>query len=171
MQSVVRKAAFSSVNGHCARPQRTTVSGRRQPLLSNPLECPSWVNFGLSRPTAATSAFRGKADEIGTITDIGQRMSAVGGRADVACQGLSGPFLAISGHCKPSLNRIFPSVLGPNRLGANFHLFCLVLTFSYRPFSRRHRNQRVSAAYLILMRETSFGSLRGAEGYSRLVPD
>jgi hypothetical protein len=25
----------------------------------------------------------GKADEIGTITDIGQRMSAVGGRADV----------------------------------------------------------------------------------------
>jgi hypothetical protein len=26
-------------------------------------------------------------------------MSAVGGRADVACQELSGPFLAISGHC------------------------------------------------------------------------
>jgi hypothetical protein len=41
------------------------------------------VNFGLSRPTAATSAFRGKADEIGTITDNGQRMSPVGGRAVV----------------------------------------------------------------------------------------
>jgi len=34
-------------------------------------ECPLWVNNGLSRPTAATSAFGGKADEIGTITDIG----------------------------------------------------------------------------------------------------
>ncbi len=40
------------------------------------------------------SVVGGKADEIGTITDIGQRMSAVGGRADVACQGLSGPFIA-----------------------------------------------------------------------------
>ena len=43
------------------------------------LECPFRVNFGLSRPTAATSAFRGEADEIGTKTDIGQRMSPVGG--------------------------------------------------------------------------------------------
>jgi hypothetical protein len=67
-------------------------------LLSNPLECPLWVNFGLSRPTAATSAFRGKADEIGTITDIGQRMSAVGGRADVVCQELSGPFIVRRRH-------------------------------------------------------------------------
>ena len=51
--------------------------------------CLLWVNFGLSRPTAATSAFRGKADEIGTITDIGQRMSCVDGsrvaRNDLKC--------------------------------------------------------------------------------------
>ncbi len=30
----------------------------------------------------------------------------------------------------PSLNRIFLSVLGPDRLGAGLHLFCPVLTFS-----------------------------------------
>ncbi len=35
----------------------------------------AWVNYGLSRPTAATSAFRGKADEISTITDIGPQRS------------------------------------------------------------------------------------------------
>ncbi len=56
------------------------------------------VNFGLSRPTAATSAFRGKADEIGTITDIGQRMSAVGGKADVPATWPESPLLATSGH-------------------------------------------------------------------------
>ena len=39
-----------------------TVSGRKLPLVLDPLECPLWVNFGLSRPTAATSAFGGKAD-------------------------------------------------------------------------------------------------------------
>ncbi len=94
------------MNVRLAIPERTLAElnpmaahGRRQPLLSNPLECPSWVNNGLSQPTAATSAFRGKADEISTITDIGQRMSAVGGRADVFCQGLSGPFIAKRRHC------------------------------------------------------------------------
>ncbi len=63
-------------SGHCDWPRRTTDIGRRQPLLSNPLECPSWVNFGLSRPTAATSAFRGKADEIGVKADIPVRQAA-----------------------------------------------------------------------------------------------
>ena len=47
------------------------VYGRRQPLLSNPLECPSWVNFGLSRPTAATSAFGGEADIGGPLFRAG----------------------------------------------------------------------------------------------------
>jgi hypothetical protein len=56
-----------------------------------------WVNFGLSRPTAATSAFRGKADEHDANADLPVGMSAVGGGADVACQGLSGPFIASSG--------------------------------------------------------------------------
>jgi hypothetical protein len=75
-----------------------TVCGRRQPLLSNPLECPSWVNNGLSRPTAATSAFRGKADENDAKADMPAAMSAVGGKADLACQDLSGPFIARTRH-------------------------------------------------------------------------
>ena len=44
------------------------------------------------------SAFGGKADAIGTKADMPVRMSAVRGKADVACQGLSGPFIANSGH-------------------------------------------------------------------------
>ena len=47
----------------------------------------------------ATSEVGGKADEIGTITDMPAAMSAVEGRADIVCQGLSGPLVAISGHC------------------------------------------------------------------------
>ncbi len=66
-------------------------------MLSNPLECPSWVNLRHSPGVPPTSGAGGRADEIDTITDIGQRMSAVGGIADVVCQGLSGPFIAISG--------------------------------------------------------------------------
>jgi hypothetical protein len=59
------------------------VNGRFQPLLSHQVECLNRVIFGLSRPTAATSAFRGKADKFSTKTDIGQRMSAFGGKADL----------------------------------------------------------------------------------------
>jgi len=58
----------------------------------------SRVNNGLSRPTAATSAFRGKADANDAKADVPAEMSAVEGRADVACQELSGPFLANNGH-------------------------------------------------------------------------
>jgi hypothetical protein len=36
--------------------------GERQIDFVASSRCPSRVNFGLSRPTAATSAFRGKAD-------------------------------------------------------------------------------------------------------------
>jgi hypothetical protein len=39
-----------------------------------------WVNFGLSRPTAATSAFRGKADANDAKADMPAAMSAVEGR-------------------------------------------------------------------------------------------
>ncbi len=46
-------------------------------------ECPLWVNFGLSRPTSATSGVGGKADENSAKPDIGQRMSGVGGIADL----------------------------------------------------------------------------------------
>jgi hypothetical protein len=60
--------------------------------------CPFRVNFGLSRPTAATSAPEGEADEIRAKADVPVGMSAVGGGADVACQGLSGPFLARRRH-------------------------------------------------------------------------
>jgi hypothetical protein len=42
-------------------------------------QSPQRVNFGLSRPTAATSAFRGKADEISAKADVPVLMSAVGG--------------------------------------------------------------------------------------------
>ncbi len=43
-------------------------------------QCPSWVNFGLSRPTAATSAFRGKADANDAKADMPAAMSAVEGK-------------------------------------------------------------------------------------------
>ncbi len=61
-------------------------------------KCLKWVNFGLSRPTAATSAFRGKADANDAKADMPVGMSAFGGKADVFCQELSGPFLAKRRH-------------------------------------------------------------------------
>ncbi len=66
-------------------------------------QCPLWVNFGLSRPTAATSAPEGEADEIRAKADVPVGMSAVGGGADIVCQGLSGPFLARRRHCQVDL--------------------------------------------------------------------
>ena len=44
------------------------------------------------------SAHPREADENRTKADVPVGMSAVGGKADVACQGLSGPFIARSGH-------------------------------------------------------------------------
>ncbi len=44
------------------------------------------------------STFGGRADEIGTITDIGQRMSPVEGRADVARRWLELPLIARKRH-------------------------------------------------------------------------
>ncbi len=44
----------------------------------------------------------GIADAIGTKADMPATMSAVEGRADFACQGLSGPFIAMKRHWKPS---------------------------------------------------------------------
>ncbi len=89
------------------------ISTQQQPSFSRiarrPL-CRLWVNNGLSRPTAATSAFRGKADANDAKADIGQRMSAFGGRADVARWWLELPFLAIrrsrsaAGECLPKLS-------------------------------------------------------------------
>ncbi len=58
------------------------------------------VNNGLSRPTAATSAFRGKADANDAKADMPAAMSAVEGKADIVCQGLSGPFLARCRHSR-----------------------------------------------------------------------
>ncbi len=40
------------------------------------------------------SAAGGKADEIRAKAEVAVGMSAVGGRADLACQELSGPFIA-----------------------------------------------------------------------------
>ncbi len=66
------------------------------------LELPLRVNYGLSRLTAATSAFRGKADEISTITDIETRRSAIGGKADVPATWPGSPLLAMNGQCAPT---------------------------------------------------------------------
>jgi hypothetical protein len=44
--------------------------------------CPQWVNYGLSWPTPATSAFRGRADANDAKADMPAAMSAVEGRAD-----------------------------------------------------------------------------------------
>ncbi len=56
-------------------------------------QCPLWVNFGLSRPTAATSAFRGrdvisaKADTpmIFAVLGLANRGSLIPIRVDRAC--------------------------------------------------------------------------------------
>jgi hypothetical protein len=42
-------------------------------------QCLSWVNNGLSWPTPGTSGVGGKADVNSAKSDIGQRMSPVGG--------------------------------------------------------------------------------------------
>jgi len=52
------------------------------------------VKTGRSRPPIVTSAPEGEADETIESAAIARDMSAVGGRADAACQGLSGPFIA-----------------------------------------------------------------------------
>jgi len=62
--------------------------------------CRLRVNFGLSQPTAVTSAFGGTADANDAKADMPAAMSAVEGRADVACQELSGPFLAMTDHSR-----------------------------------------------------------------------
>ena len=117
------------------------------------------VNYGLSRPTAATSAFRGKADEIGTITDIGQRMSAVEGRADVVCQGLSGPFIARSGHLRfdvgaePNAHltcRTIGTILDQPELSACaiIRMISEKLTDARRESKREARDVRFSSPYV-----------------------
>ncbi len=60
--------------------------------------CPDWVNNGLYRQPCHTSAYPPEADENDAKAEVAVGMSAVGGRADLACQELSGPFLAKSGH-------------------------------------------------------------------------
>jgi hypothetical protein len=54
------------------------------------------VRCGSPAVVTRTSAVGGEADEIGAKADLPARMSAVGGGADAACQGLSGPFIARS---------------------------------------------------------------------------
>ena len=71
-----------------------TVSGRKLPLVLDPLECLLWVRNGPSATPSGRSAVGGEADIIDRKADIDFRMSAFGGRADVVCQELSGPLLA-----------------------------------------------------------------------------
>jgi len=69
------------------------------------MECRLWVNFGLYRQPRQRSAYRGEADEIDEKADIDAPMSAVGTKADVSCQELSGPLIASSRHdeaCEPA---------------------------------------------------------------------
>ncbi len=61
-------------------------------------ECLSWVNFGLHEQPRHRSAYPREADANDANADRPVGMSAVRGKADVACQGLSGPFLANSGY-------------------------------------------------------------------------
>jgi hypothetical protein len=56
-----------------------------------------WVNNGLYRQPCHTSAYPPEADENDAKADVPPEMSAIGGRADVACQELSRPFLANTG--------------------------------------------------------------------------
>ncbi len=58
---------------------------------------PLGVRFGLYRHRTGTSVPGGRPDEISPITDIGQRMSLVGGRPDVARRWSELLLLAISG--------------------------------------------------------------------------
>ena len=77
-----------------------------------PVEGPPRVRCGLLRPTDARSALGGEADEIGAKADLPAGMSAVGGGADVACQGLSGPFIARTGHARCHSKSMDSRVLG-----------------------------------------------------------
>ena len=65
--------------------------------------CPLWVNLRHPATLPKSSASGCQADENDAKADVPAQMSAVGGGAGVACQGLSGPFLATSGieHPKP----------------------------------------------------------------------
>ena len=94
-------------------------------------ECPSRVKAGPPEPLPKTSALEGQADEIIGKADIRFWMSAVGGRADVVCQGLSGPFLANTGHCdavgwEPSTSS--EAVAPKNSIAPSCHLKIAYLT-------------------------------------------
>ncbi len=73
---------------------------RRNRVCLPKLRRPQWVNLRRSTTLPGTSGARGKPDVIGAKADGPAEMSAVGGGADVACQGLSGPFLASFGHSR-----------------------------------------------------------------------
>jgi hypothetical protein len=60
-------------------------------------KCRLWVNNRLYRQPCHRSAYPREADANDANADRPVGMSAVRGKADVACQGLSGPFLANSG--------------------------------------------------------------------------
>ncbi len=55
-------------------------------------------NFGLYKQPCHRPAHTPEADENYAKAEVAVGISAVGGGADVACQGLSGPFKANSGH-------------------------------------------------------------------------
>ena len=60
------------------------------------------------------SPLGGLADETCDEADIRLLMSVVGGRADVACQGLSGPFLAKTSRTIDSNKRLLYGQSSPN---------------------------------------------------------
>ncbi len=63
----------------------------------------AWVTTGPSAALPGTSAPWGKADEIGAKADIGARMSAVRGEADVPQRGLGLLLVATTGHSGDAL--------------------------------------------------------------------
>ena len=58
----------------------------------------AWIDLGLYGLPCHRSAHLREADENDAKADVAVGMSPVGGGADVVCQGLSGPFLAKTGH-------------------------------------------------------------------------
>jgi hypothetical protein len=64
-------------------------------------QCPKRVNFGLSRPTAATSGVGGKADLIRRKADMPPPMSGFGGKADVRRKAPKSLLLAKKRHSRP----------------------------------------------------------------------
>ena len=108
----------------------------KRPLIA--VQIPLWVTRRLFGGPWKASSFGGLADETCDEADIRLLMSVVGGRADVACQGLSGPFIANKRHSRPVIRHC---TLAPRRrwMGAVHCIKCILGTCSDRRAADRLR--------------------------------